>query len=149
MRTDVRDAIGLRCFVYFNLHKKCFSVKALEGPNKGRVVFHADAVYMEDCTFKVSEAGRRRVLRDQRKNVHAGVVGVVRYFPRSEREFDAFRDHCFMKSEDFTGVKYNPYKYRTFVKADNPAVPVASADMCWLDANKRTIGAINPNYEVH
>lgn len=144
MKNDVRNAIGKRCFVYFNLHKRCFSVKALEGPNKGRVVFHANAVYMEGCTFKVSEAGRRRVLREQRKNVHAGVVGVVRYFPRSEGEFNTFK----MKSSDFTGVKYNPYKYRTFVKADNPAIPVASADMCWLDADKRSIGAINPNYEV-
>ena len=134
------ECIGMKCFVYFNLHKRCFSVKALEGPNKGRVIAHADAVYMEDCVFKVSEAGRQRVLREQRKNVHAGVVGVVRYFPRWDAE----------KSDpsNYVGVKYNPYKYRTFVKADNPAIPVASADMCWLDANKRTIGAINPSYEV-
>ncbi len=134
------ECIGTKCFVYFNLHKRCFSVKALEGSSKGRVIAHADAVYMEDCVFKVSEAGRRRVLRDKRKNVHAGVVGVVRYFPRWDAE----------KSDpsNYVGVKYNPYKYRSFVKADNSAVPVYSADMCWLDANKRTIGAINPNYEV-
>lgn len=140
MRNDVRDAIGLKCFVYFNLHKKCFSVKALEGPSKGRVVAHADMVYMENCIFKVSEAGRRRVLRDKRKNVHAGVAGVVRYSPGYTL--------ASLQSLTFTEVKYNPYKYRTFVKADNPAVPVYSADMCYLDADKRSIGAINPSYEV-
>ena len=43
---DLRDALGLKCFVYFNLHKKCFSVKALEGPSKGRVFAHSDMVYM-------------------------------------------------------------------------------------------------------
>jgi len=30
----------LKVFCYFNLHRKCFSIKALEGPNKGRVVAH-------------------------------------------------------------------------------------------------------------
>lgn len=28
----------MRVFVYFNLHKRCFSIKALEGAMKGRVV---------------------------------------------------------------------------------------------------------------
>ena len=101
------------------------------------MVAHADAVYMEGCTFKVSKAGRQRVLREQRKNVHAGVVGVVKPFPTDQSD-----------PSNYVGVKYNPYKYRTFVKADNPAIPVASADICWLDADKRTIGAINPSYEV-
>ena len=153
---DLRDALGLKCFVYFNLHKKCFSVKALEGPSKGRVVAHADMVYMENCIFKVSEAGRRRVLREKRKNVHAGIVGVVRPFPVGRNfalnprfwDMSDERAEFLSNPSNYVGVKYNPYQYRTFVKADNPAVPVASADICWLDAYKRSIGAINPNYEV-
>ena len=138
------ECIGKKCFVYFNLHKRCFSVKALEGPNKGRVIAHANVVYMEECQFKVSKAGRQRVLREKRKNVHAGVVGVVRYFWLGSPRWDAEKSD----PSNYVGVKYNPYKYRSFVKADNSAVPVYSADMCWLDANKRTIGAINPSYEV-
>ncbi len=52
----------MRVFVYFNLHKKCFSIKALEGDRKGRVVAHSNTVLLESCKFKVSEAGRQRVL---------------------------------------------------------------------------------------
>ena len=48
----------MRVFVYFNLHKKCFSIKALEGDRKGRVIAHRDVVVLENCKFKVSESGR-------------------------------------------------------------------------------------------
>lgn len=67
----------MRVFVYFNLHKKCWSIRAMEGNQKGRVIAHAQAVELANCTFKVSEAGRQRVLREKRKNVHAGVVGDI------------------------------------------------------------------------
>ena len=90
----------MKVFVYFNLHRKCFSVKALEGVNKGRVIKHAHFVALENVTFKVSEAGRQRVLKEQRKNVHAGVVGTL------------------VDSLDVVGserVTYNPYKGSTFV----------------------------------
>ena len=90
----------MKVFVYFNLHRKCFSVKALEGINKGRVIKHAFFVALENVTFKVSEAGRQRVLKEQRKNVHAGVVGTL------------------VNSLDVVGserVTYNPYKGNTFV----------------------------------
>ena len=71
----------MRVFVYFNLHKKCLSVKALEGESKGRVIAHADSVELVNATFKVSQAGRQRVLRERRKNVHAGVVGTMTNLP--------------------------------------------------------------------
>ena len=73
LRTDLGDEV--KVFVYRNLHKKCFSVKAMEGPMKGRVIGHAHQVILKDVDFKVSEAGRQRVLREQKKNVHAGVIG--------------------------------------------------------------------------
>ena len=65
----------MKVFIYFNLHRKCFSVKALEGAKKGRVVAHVNDAIVYNPTFKVSEAGRQRVLRERKKNVHAGVVG--------------------------------------------------------------------------
>ena len=65
---------GLLCDVYLNLHKTGFlSVRAAEGPDKGRVVGHVSAIQLEDCSFRVSEAGRQRVIRDRCKNVHATV----------------------------------------------------------------------------
>ena len=49
----------MRVFVYFNLHRHCWSIKALEGPQRGRVVAHAQRVNLSGCHFKVSEAGRQ------------------------------------------------------------------------------------------
>ncbi|AUV62029.1 hypothetical protein KIV63_gp15 [Mycobacterium phage SWU2] len=64
-------------FVYRNLHRDQWSVKAMTGPHKGKVVGHADQLTLFSCELKVSEAGRQRVLREGRKNVHAGVIGLI------------------------------------------------------------------------
>lgn len=88
----------MKVFVYFNLHKKLWSVKALQGPMKGRVIKHTNEIKLVDCEFKVSEAGRQRVIREQRKNVHAGVVGTM-----FEHEIP-----CSLP------VSYNPYRFDKF-----------------------------------
>ena len=85
---------------YFNLHKRTFSIVAMEGDQKGRVIGYADTLHMEDVEFKVSEAGRQRVLREQTKNVHAYVVGNLVDTPQVKHQ---------------TPITYNPYKYNTFV----------------------------------
>ena len=98
----------MNVFVYFNLRKKCFSIKALEGPDKGRVVAHRDNVLLFNGTFKVSEAGRQRVLKEQRKNVHAGVVG---HWDETGTDLISIN----MITTNGTAITYNPYKYNTFV----------------------------------
>ena len=98
----------MRVFVYFNLHKKCFSIKALEGDRKGRVVAHSTTVLLEGCKFKVSEAGRQRVLREKRKNVHAGVTGTWINADRVESCYEFL-------SMVGRQVSYNPYKYSSFI----------------------------------
>lgn len=98
----------MKVFVYFNLHRKCFSIKALEGANKGRVVAHRDDVLLFDGTFKVSEAGRQRVLKEQRKNVHAGVVGQWDETGTDLITIDRV-------TTIGTPITYNPYKYDSFV----------------------------------
>ena len=98
----------MRVFVYFNLHRKCFSIKALEGDRKGRVVAHSTTVLLEGCKFKVSEAGRQRVLREKRKNVHAGVTGTWINADRVESCYEFL-------SMVGRQVSYNPYKYDSFV----------------------------------
>jgi len=145
-KRNVANAIGLRCFVYFNLHRKTYSLKALEGPHKGRVIGHADTLELCDCTFKVSEAGRQRVIRDKRKNVHAGVVGTVcvigdiaephvRHAMRSEAHHVRYGTH-----PAYEPVTYNPYKFSTFVRRSTET-PVTSARWALLDAETRTVGA--------
>lgn len=66
-------SVDQRVKVYFNLHKKCFSI---QDKNTGLVVAHAPSVKMKNVEFKVSEKGRQRVLREKKKNVHAFVVGL-------------------------------------------------------------------------
>ena len=127
----------MRVFVYFNLHKKCFSIKALEGDRKGRVIAHRDVVVLENCKFKVSESGRQRVLREKRKNVHAGVTGVWMDDAREQSHFEFLT---------IVGrqVTYNPYKYSSFViKATEQTVDkadvVAMKVMPMADGIKRGV----------
>jgi hypothetical protein len=109
----------MKVFVYFNLHKKCFSVKALEGPQKGLVIKHTRLIWLENVRYKVSEAGRQRVLRERTKNVHAGVVGTLS-FPSID-----------IGPDDWTPITYNPYKYSTFVTTYEEQ-PVQYSDACYL-----------------
>ena len=97
----------MKVFVYYNLHKKLWSVKALDGPNKGRVVRHANAVCLANAIPKVSRAGRLRVLLERCKNVHAGITGELL---ASTLETDDLGTY-----DDWATVTYNPYLYETFV----------------------------------
>ena len=67
----------MKVFVYWNLHRKLWSIKALEGPKKGLVIHRADFVHLQGVTPKVSQKGRERVLRERKKNVHAGLIGTL------------------------------------------------------------------------
>lgn len=89
--------------VYFNLHLKKWTIR--DRWTK-LVLGHADdAVWLKDAEFIVSESGRQRVIREQKKNVHAVVRGI--FLSVSHRndtpEFN------------YSKVIYNPYKYNTFV----------------------------------
>jgi hypothetical protein len=103
--------IGKQVFVYSNLHLKVWSVR-----HKGIVIGHADVLRLDNVTFKVSEAGRQRVLREGKKNVHAGAYGTL-------SGFDAD-----LGVEGGTAVTYNPYRFRSFVTLGGH-VPVHHADV--------------------
>ena len=101
--------------VYFNLHKNLFSVQQKNNKGNWVVVAHKFGIALKDLTFKVSEAGRQRVLKEKKKNVHAFIEGFV-------------DDNFAMPPRKFHQVHYNPYKFNsffTFQKADsvNP-IPV-------------------------
>lgn len=95
----------MRVFVYFNLHKKVWSIKAMEGENKGRVIKHCTSIELKNCRLKVGKAGRERVLREKVKNVHAGVVGYI----------VSIDEPC--KTTE-TEATYSPYKYESFVNKE-------------------------------
>ena len=108
------------------MHKHVWSVKALEGENKGRVVAHCNRILLDKPKFKVSEAGRQRVLREKAKNVHAGVVGRVLFI---EQRFKP------LWLEKGTEVTYNPYKFETFVNRKTLG-PVYNALTAYMDTRK-------------
>ena len=113
----------MKVFVYSNLHRKVWSGKALEGENKGRVIAHRDMVVLRNPEGKVSQAGRKRVLQEQRKNVHAGIVGT--WLP----------DGWPRLSVCWEEITYNPYKYDSFVyKSDESKFEDAS--VAWMQDRK-------------
>ena len=85
--------------VYYNLHKKCLSVR-----KRGLVIDHVSSILLKNAEFVVQPAGRKRVVKEKRKNVHAYI--------RGERVAVASFDG---KSERIT---YNPYKNKSFVSVE-------------------------------
>ena len=98
-----------KVFVYYNLHKHKWSVKDVK---TGRVIGHQYEVQLYNATFKVSEAGRVRVLKEKRKNVHAGVEGYLTTDVLA-RKMDG--TILWESQSERHKVTYDPYKYDTFV----------------------------------
>ena len=136
----------MKVMVYYNLHKQCLSVKALEGAARGRVLFHAQAVQLKSAVFKVSQAGRLRVLRERSKNVHAGVVGEL-------ISHDAvLPDGTTALLETATqlglnrALTYDPYRFTSFVDRDTHA-PVYQAPECVI-VGRRVLVPASPAAEL-
>lgn len=100
---------SVRVFVYFNVRRKDFSVKALSGPQRGRVIARADVVEIMDATFVVSEAGRQKVLTTGQKNIHAGVRGRLGYFG----------PEALALSSQAMRVTYNPKRDTGFISSES------------------------------
>lgn len=108
----------VKVFVYRNLHKKCYSVRC---EKTKKVIAHVNKIKLVNCSFKVSKAGRARVLKEKKKNVHAGVVGL----------WNGDRWGYFV-TETSDKVTYNPYLYDTFVFAESKQ-PIENALIAELD----------------
>tara|TARA_Y100001938_G_C8078582_1_gene427678 strand:- start:110 stop:565 length:456 start_codon:yes stop_codon:yes gene_type:complete len=105
----------MRVEIYLNLHKTrqegctVYSVRSME---TRRVIKHLMGdFFIDKAQFIVSKAGRDRVLKEQRKNVHA--------FIRGELE-EANPSRWFNGTQGLMGIydgiaTYNPYLYDTFV----------------------------------
>ncbi len=103
-----------RSQVYFNLHKRCFSVQ-----QSGKVYAHADGVLLENVRFNVSKAGQRKVRETGRKNVHARVSGYPGDYDSvimGDELISYIRENTeFLKDKGWHRATYNPYKNDTFV----------------------------------
>ena len=118
----------MRVFVYYNIRKKCWSIRDCK---TRRVIGHSDLLCLRDVTFKVSAAGRARVLKEGRKNVHAGCEGTPesRLLGTLGAKLEAEQ------------VTYNPYKYESFVRVSDKS-PVEVADFVLMCRGE--VFAVNP-----
>ena len=115
----------LRSYVYFNLFTKTWSERV-----KGKVVGHDRVIYLEDARFLVAKAGRDRVRREGKKNVHAGVSGVRRHL---EAFYGPIKMDAWRTEGDWVRVTYDPYKYDSFVVAGS-GERIDSAAWVWMKA---------------
>ena len=109
-----------KAFVYWNFHKKVFSVKY-----RGLVIAHATRILVKRARFRVSEIGRQRVLSEGRKNVHAGITCELDDLycdsPRSGRRcglltWPTETNILATNAQEYGQiVRYNPYNGATFV----------------------------------
>jgi len=117
----------MRVEIYFNLHKKVFSMR-----HKGKVIAHVCNAMLKHVTYVVQPAGRAKVLREGKKNVHAFARGeLIERIPLFN-----YRGNV---------AKYNPYKAATFVDIDDE--PLYKSDIAYLalhsDTGKPFISTFN------
>jgi len=111
----------MRVETYYNLHKKCLSYR----PSGGRVR-HAHTLLLNDVKFAVQPAGRDKVIREKKKNVHAFVRGEVAFVRHDISEDDGDLSPANMDRQSYRRVTYNPYTTDSFIFCDNGA-PVSEA----------------------
>lgn len=124
--------VGRRVRVYRNLHNGLWSVMAWDGPEKGRIIAHVPEIYLTVVKFVVQPAGREKVRREKRKNVHAFVEGKVAREPKKTQS-----DRLGWSWNGF--FWYNPYRCKTFMKYDpnqsKRSTPIHDAHMVRMDKN--------------
>ena len=116
---------GIKVDVYYNLHKKTFSIRC-----NGKVIAHRDKVTIKNPQYIVGEKGKQRVRREKSKNVHAFVRGTLMDNASVETWID---QHESMKVA--FKVKYNPYVHDTFVTVFD-GEPIHKSE--WAVLSKKT-----------
>ena len=109
--------------IYRNLHKDCFSIMKYNPEKKGyRLHSHAQNLTAEGVEFKVSQAGREKVIREKQKNVHAFVYC---------KNYSTFVKPIPVGDE----ITYNPYAMDSF-RNKNSNEPIHSASSIVMTGNK-------------
>lgn len=89
---------------------------------------HADAVYLRDVKFNVSQSGNERVRREKQKNVHAHITGDI-VLCQSVIDYESRCD--FIERQGYKRVRYNPYMHTSFVYS-NTDEPVYKAREAYI-----------------
>lgn len=127
-----------KLYVYYNLHKSCWSIMY-----RGKVVAHATALLLEDCTYRVRESGRSRTLIERRKQVHAFVVAErilfaegLRYTNHGEC-LDIGGYTSVPKVTQIGGAYYNPFRVANFVDAQDHSKVLDSDQYVYMDNQRK------------
>lgn len=106
-----------RVRVYRNLNNGLLSIQEI---GSGLILAHCTALRLRDALFRVNEQGRLRVVQTRRKAVHAHVEGLIEeveglvsYKGRSLPALSPAKPGDL--SDPGRNVRYNPYKWATFV----------------------------------
>lgn len=116
--------------VYVNLNAECLSVQARNGKS-WKVINHTNSCLITDFATRVGQATRLRIIAENKKYVHAFILGEVSYdVPGDEAEVVGT-------------VSYNPYKVGYFtVKIDGE---IGNFDE-WIAANGTDGYALRATY---
>jgi len=130
----------MKVFVYYNLTKSIWSIKALEGPHKGLVVAYSKEVGLVGVTPKVSQKGRERVLRERKKYVHAGLVGNLKTLSDNANilkniEGD-FSKRKLPSTRHDSRLTYNPFKSGSFLDKDLTGLVFIKSKEVFMDSDR-------------
>jgi len=106
--------------VFKNWKHGCYNII-----QNGRLEASAKQVRLIDVEFRVRESGRERMLRDQRRNVHAFAIGHLMDFVHPS-------EHRDLEHMPGRGMYYDPYQFASFVDRETQE-PVESARFVQLD----------------
>ena len=106
--------------VFKNWKLGCYNIM-----RSGKLLTSARQVHLSGVEFLVRESGRRRMIENGRRNIHAYAVGtLVDYVhPEEPRDLDKVSGRS---------VFYNPYKFSSFVDNETQD-PIMAADFARFD----------------
>ena len=90
----------MRVELYWNIPKKKYSVRALEGEHKGKVFTHTRHAQITNGRFVVQQGGQNLVRESGQKNVHAFIRGYL--------NVDEWHEE-YAKKMLWRRVRYNPH----------------------------------------
>ena len=124
---------GDRVEVYRNLHNNTFSIR-----RNGKVVKHLEnwmTLCLQDVKFAVQPAGREKVRREGKKNVHAYIRGTV--IKAEEYNFsETFKERCNL------WVTYTRYQNDSFISY----VPISRDETRVTPIHKANLVTLNQGY---
>tara|TARA_R110002126_G_scaffold19449_6_gene72843 strand:+ start:347 stop:808 length:462 start_codon:yes stop_codon:yes gene_type:complete len=150
-RIDGTPDSATRHDIYRNLNKArknpsrhVWSIRAANGPHRGKVSGHSETVIIRDPEFKIAESTRQRIISDKRRAVCAYIRGTLEtpnHAPNNPLYYGATGAAIPCLAGKRVSISFNPYRCGTFYQcATGFAVTAADAVIFTVDG----CFAINP-----